>query len=146
MPRIYLDTNVWCRPFDEQTQERVIEETDAFFKTLGKGDRREVTIIGSGILIEEIEAIEDEKKKELVQKLMQLAISEWTDRVPDLYKDIKKIGLKLPDSTHLACAIGEDVKYFISVDEDILKRGKEIEKRYKIKVVNPIEFLEIEER
>ncbi|MCC7210536.1 MAG: hypothetical protein IT451_01675 [Candidatus Brocadia sp.] len=27
---IYLDTNVYCRPFDDQTQERVREETDAF--------------------------------------------------------------------------------------------------------------------
>lgn len=84
MPKVYLDTNIWCRPFDEQTQKRIIEETDAFFKTLGMVDRGEVTIIGSGILIEEIEAIEEEKKRELVQKLMQLAISEWTDRVPVL--------------------------------------------------------------
>jgi type III restriction enzyme len=27
---IYLDTNVYCRPFDNQTQDRIREETDAF--------------------------------------------------------------------------------------------------------------------
>ncbi|MEE8402332.1 MAG: PIN domain-containing protein [Candidatus Hydrothermarchaeaceae archaeon] len=143
MLRVYLDTNVWCRPFDEQIQKRIIEETDAFFKTLRKVDRGEATIIGSGILIEEIEAIEEGKKKELVQELMQMAIFEWVDGVPDLYKDIKQTGLKLPDSIHLACAI-ENAEYFISVDDDILKKGKEIERLYKIKVVNPIDFLKIE--
>ncbi|MEE8359051.1 MAG: hypothetical protein V3R82_06545, partial [Candidatus Hydrothermarchaeales archaeon] len=85
-----------------------------------------------------------EKKKELVQMLMEMAISEWIDKVPEFYKDIMKTGLKLADSTHLACAIGENAKYFISVDDEILKRGKEIERLYKIKVLNTIEFIEVE--
>lgn len=33
MSRIYLDTCVWCRPFDDPSQ-RVREEVEAFFKIL----------------------------------------------------------------------------------------------------------------
>ncbi len=33
MKRIYLDTCVWCRPFDEPSQ-RVTEEAEAFFRIL----------------------------------------------------------------------------------------------------------------
>ncbi|NQE05115.1 hypothetical protein C5S32_04525 [ANME-1 cluster archaeon GoMg1] len=34
--KIYLDTNVWCRPFDGQTQQRIIDEGEAFLKILEK--------------------------------------------------------------------------------------------------------------
>ncbi|RMF90762.1 MAG: PIN domain-containing protein [Methanobacteriota archaeon] len=123
MLRIYLDTSIWCRPFDAQTQKRVIEETEAFFKTLRKVDTGNVIIIGSKILSEEIEAMEEVEKKELVQKLMEMTISEWIDSVPEFYKDIMKTAeLKLPDSAHLACAIDGGAKYFITVDDEILKK------------------------
>jgi len=29
-----LDTNEWCRPFDKQTQQRIIDECGAFLKIL----------------------------------------------------------------------------------------------------------------
>jgi len=53
--------------------------------------------------------------------------------------------LKLPDAAHIACAIGGGCEYFISCDDEIVKRGEEIRRRYGIKVCNPVEFAKIEE-
>jgi hypothetical protein len=38
-----------------------------------------------------------------------------------------------------------DPKYFITCDDEIVRKGKEIERRYGLKVVNPVEFIDIEE-
>ncbi len=35
MKRIYLDTNVWCRPFDKPS-ERISKEVEAFLKSIGR--------------------------------------------------------------------------------------------------------------
>ena len=51
------------------------------------------------------------------------------------------LGLKDMDAYHLACAIEGRAKYFISVDDKILRKRREIEKMCKIKMCNPVKFL-----
>ncbi|MFQ5815213.1 MAG: PIN domain-containing protein, partial [Candidatus Hydrothermarchaeaceae archaeon] len=76
MARIYLDTCVWCRPFDEPTQERIVKEGEAFFKILRGVDEKRYEILGSVILEDEIEEIKETWKREEVTKLMTKASSE----------------------------------------------------------------------
>jgi hypothetical protein len=40
--------------------------------------------------------------------------------------------------------VESDAIYFISVDDEILGKGREIEKYYRIKVCSPAEFLKLE--
>ena len=54
---------------------------------------------------------------------------------------MRSTGLKIPDASHIACAIRGGSEYFISCDDELLRRDKEIEGRYGIKVRNPIEFI-----
>ena len=51
---IYLDTCTWCRPFDDQTQDRIREETAAFYEIMLHVDRRDIEIAGSEALLAEI--------------------------------------------------------------------------------------------
>jgi predicted nucleic acid-binding protein len=51
------------------------------------------------------------------------------------------LGLKDMDAYHLACAIEGRAKYFISVDDKILRKRRKIEKMCKIKMWNPVKFL-----
>ena len=44
MKRIYLDTCVWCRPFDEPSC-RVTEEAETFFKILQDVDEKRYILI-----------------------------------------------------------------------------------------------------
>lgn len=142
MLRIYLDTNVWSRPFDEQISERIVEETEAFFKILeGIYYQRRYEVIGSPILEDEIEQIEEKEKRKAVKALADIFVSEKIKELSkSLQGEIKTLGLKDKDALHLAFAVNNS-EYFISCDDEILSKRKEIEKRYKIKVVNPIEFI-----
>jgi predicted nucleic acid-binding protein len=142
--KIYLDTNVWCRPFDEQTQQRIIDEGEAFLKILDKVHaERKYTIIGSLILDDEVKQIKGRRKREAVKTIMALFISEKVRSFSkSTVRDLKTAGLKDKDALHLAFAVQDHAKYFITTDDYIPKRKKDIEKKYKIKVINPIEFIE----
>ncbi len=94
MLRIYLDTNVWCRPFDEQSQIRIKEESEAFFQILHELDAGRLIIVGSVVLEDEVIRIKDKEKREVVSKLIEWSISEKVVDIPILYREIKKLGLK----------------------------------------------------
>jgi predicted nucleic acid-binding protein len=142
--KIYLDTNVWCRPFDEQTQQRIIDEGEAFLKILEKVHaERKYTVIGSLILDDEVKQIKGKRERETVKTIMALFISEKVRSFSkSTVKGLKTVGLKDKDALHLAFAVHAYAHYFVSTDDYILKRKRDIKKRYKIKVLNPIEFIE----
>ena len=53
----YFDTNVLCRPFDDQTIKRIQRETEAFERILEKIRAKEAAFITSDILVFEIQRI-----------------------------------------------------------------------------------------
>jgi hypothetical protein len=54
---LYFDTNVLCRPFDDQTIKRIQRETEAFERILEKIRAKEAAFITSDILVFEIQRI-----------------------------------------------------------------------------------------
>ena len=74
MQRIYLDTNVWCRPFDKPS-ERISKEVDAFFEILQETSLKRYTLTGSVVLDVEVGNIEEEEKKVAVEGLVSAFIS-----------------------------------------------------------------------
>jgi len=75
MSKVYLDANVWSRPFDRPSP-RVIDETDAFFKILEKAVEGRLTIVDSVALDVEIGNIENPEKKAATEELIGLFASE----------------------------------------------------------------------
>lgn len=142
MLRIYLDTNVWGRPFDDQSFERIREEAEAFFRILEEAYyQQKHVIIASLILDDEIAQIEEKEKREAVEALVDIFTAEKIRKFSkSLQMEIKAQGLKDKDAMHFAFAVGNS-DYFITCDDKILDGRKGIEKRYKIKVVNPVEFI-----
>jgi len=142
MKRIYLDTNVWCRPFDKLS-ERISKEVDAFFEILEEASSKRYTLTGSVVLDVEVGNIEEEEKKVAVEGLVSAFISQKVLEVSESEQReiMRSTGLKIPDASHIACAIRGESEYFITCDDELLRRGKEIEERYGIKVCNPIEFI-----
>ena len=86
---VYLDTCTWCRPFDDQTQDRIRDETAAFYEIMLHVDRRDIEIAGSEALLAEIEDISDEAKRERVRMLVKRGISLSVK----LDEDLKKIAV-----------------------------------------------------
>ncbi len=131
MPRIYLDTNVWGRPFDDQSHDRIREETVAVFKILEEVHlRRRYDIISSLILEDESEQIEGKEKREAVKAIIDLFITKTIDKFSEsLYREIKALGLKDKDAMHLAFAVGNS-DYFITCDDEMLKRRNILEEKH----------------
>lgn len=61
---IYLDTNVYCRPLDNQNDRRINIEAKAFLEIVTAAERGNLTIISSDYVKFEIEQIIDPQKKE----------------------------------------------------------------------------------
>ncbi len=140
MSKIYIDTCVWCRPFDKPTK-KTLREQEAFLEILRRARKGEVEIIGSVVLDYEISQISDSLKRDDVANAIALFESRKISEVPARLRDgIIAMGLKPIDATHLAIAI-LDSEYFISVDKEILSRRGKIEKRHKIKIRDPVEFV-----
>ncbi|MFA6225300.1 MAG: hypothetical protein WC620_03735 [Methanoregula sp.] len=68
--RIYLEVGCLCRPFDDQTSNRIRMETEAVIAIL-KRCANDWTLIGSEVIEFEIAGISDEERRRNVGSLMQ---------------------------------------------------------------------------
>ncbi len=129
------------RPFDEESQARIKEEAVAFFEILEGVHQRKYELIGSLILDDEIEQIEETDKREAVKALVNLFVGDKIQKFSkSFHEEIKLLGLKDKDAMHMAFAIGNS-DYFITCDDEILNRKAQIENAYDIKVVSPVGFV-----
>jgi hypothetical protein len=55
--RVYLDTNVYCRPLDNQSDSRIRAESEAFLEIVDIAQREKIEIVSSDYVKFEIEQI-----------------------------------------------------------------------------------------
>lgn len=141
--RVYLDTCVWCRPFD-QPSPRIKREVQALRTLLRGADRGKVKLVGSPIIEMELEWLGNPEKREAAQKLVRKSMSEWSLRVPAEAKTVQRrlqdLGLAPMDALHIAWAAAIRCDVFITVDDGILKMDKQIELRTGLRVSDPAGF------
>ena len=92
----------------------------------------------------EVEKIKGEAQRRVIKDSMLRVVSEKvgvSEKILSRKRELQKLGLRDMDVYHLACAVESGAEYFISVDDEILRKGREIESQYQIKVCNPMEFL-----
>ena len=146
--KIYFDTCVYCRPFDDQTQNRIKKETEAFVNVLKLGEIGIVTVVSSDVLIDEIEEIVDPRKRGEIREFIRIcgvhvALSEEIIKLArDMEDECKITGA---DALHIASSAG--TKYFITCDDYILLKGKCItdfmkKRGYRIDVISITKFKE----
>ncbi len=145
MVNIYLDTCAWGRPFDDQDDKRIREETTAFFEIAWGIDMGEIEVVGSDVLFAELEDIADGDKSRKVRLLVAKAISsavKLDETVKDLALEIEDVcRSRGADSLHIASAIIGGVEFLVTTDDGLLKKGGCIKQKFKIDVINPINFL-----
>jgi predicted nucleic acid-binding protein len=122
--RVYLDTCVWCRPFDEVRDERIFDEAMAFVRIVGKAERDEITVLGSDVLLFEVSLISPAEKRKAVGELIARVaeITHLTERSKKKAEEIMECGMNAMDALHIAVAVENGANMFITTDEDILKR------------------------
>ena len=143
MLKIYLDNCCYGRPFDDLSQEKIKNEATAKMYIQSLIKYRSLELYSSFILFHEIKDIPFIGNREHILKFVteysSFFISEerGKDIIP-ISDNIMKTGIKKKDAVHLACAIIAQCNYFITTDKRVINYKTE-----KIKIVNPIEFIEI---
>ena len=143
MLKIYLDNCCYGRPFDDLSQKKIKDEATAkmFIQSLIKYNS--LVLYSSFMLLHEINDIPFTSNKEHILKFLSeyssVFISENTVKdIKPISENIMETGIKKKDAVHLACAIISECDYFITTDKRVINYKTDI-----IKIVNPIEFVEI---
>ena len=138
--KIYLDNSCFNRPFDDQKQLRIKLETEAKLDIQERIFKKEIKLTWSYILDFENEANPFEQRR--------LAIRGWknyasvdTDETKEIIEKAERfhqMGIKSKDSIHLACAISMRCEYFLTTDDELIKKASGIKE---IKITDPISFI-----
>ena len=122
--RIYLDNCSFNRPFDNQEQARIRLEAEA--KLCLQHHIREggLELVWSYILDYENSANPFEERRETIAEWRSISrhdVSENTE-VLALADRLQAEGFRSKDALHIACAVIAECKYFVTTDDEIIKR------------------------
>ena len=138
--RVYLDNCCYNRPFDDQGQTRVRLEAEAKLCIQENVRGGELELAWSYIIDFENEANPFEERRAVITNWKRYAAIDLEETTVILQKadDLVKLGLKPKDALHLSCAIAGGCGHFLTTDDRVLKRGKDIQE---IRVSDPTSFV-----
>ena len=117
---IYLDTNVYARPFDDQTQAEIQAEANAFLDLVPQVKAGALNLLGSDILDFEIANILSAETRAKVEDFRKLCDkhSANPEEVLQLGRRIQSdCHIRARDALHIASAIIGQARYFLSCDK-----------------------------
>lgn len=136
--KVYLDTSVYNRPFDDQTQPRIWLETLAFVVILQMVGAGEAELVSSSVLEYENSQNPHPLRQRWVTRCLELASHrQKVDKgIQKRAQELEKEGLKAIDAMHIACAEAARSDYFLTCDDRVIRPYPG-----KIKVLNPVDFV-----
>ena len=141
--KVYLDTSVYNRPFDDQGQTRIRLETEACLSILEKAVTGVIIIVSSSALLYENNQNPFDERRERISSYLSIA-SKFI-RLNDLIKKkalfLEDMGIDPIDSLHLSYAEFGGAEYFLTCDDGIIKKVKKDKRIFKMEVCNPLEFI-----
>lgn len=142
--KLYLDACCFNRPFDDQTQDRIRIEAEAIMILLNQVSNGYIKLIGSDVLKLEIEKTPDPVRKSQVKTLTKY-ISKFVcndESVTYRAKEIQEEGFKGFDAFHIASAEKGKVDFLLTTDDKMLKLYIRKKNIIKIKLQNPLVYLQ----
>lgn len=141
--RIYLDTSVYHRPFDDQAQPRIWLETLAVSIIFQMVESSAIELVTSTVLTYEVSRNPDENQRNWVQRVSASAAihQDLTEELRRRAKELESRGLKALDALHVASAETAKVDYFVTCDDRLIRRYRTTPQRSLI-VCGPTEFVE----
>lgn len=141
--KVYFDNCSYSRPFDNQQQMRIFLETQA------KLHIQKLIINGSlQLAVSYVSRYENgnspyTRNRAAIERFFENAATvvdiDRAEAVESRANEIMKYGVKAKDALHIACAVEADCNFFITTDDDILKKYRSNE----IKVCSPVEFVNL---
>ena len=134
---------MYNRPYDDQSQARIRLEAEAFLSILEKTMAGAVIIIGSSVLAYENSLSPFPERKERVSNYVALASRtvKMSDAIRKRATTLEATGYDSLDAMHLACAESGGAEYFITCDDNVIKKAKRNSESVSLIVCNPLEFL-----
>jgi predicted nucleic acid-binding protein len=113
------------RPFDDQLQNRVRLEAEAVLSILELAGSGALEIIGSDIIDDELSQMPDNERREKVGLLLTLASSHisLTSAIERRAMELAEWNIAPLDALHLASAEGAQADYFLTTDDDLLRKA-----------------------
>ena len=138
--KIYLDNCCFNRPFDDQTQLRIKLETEAKLDIQARVVKGELDLAWSYILDLENEANPFEQRRLAIRdwKANARAYTNETDEILGACERFEKMGVRSKDALHPACAVAMECDYFLTTDDQLVKRASGVTE---IKVTDPVSFI-----
>ena len=146
-----MDTNVYCRPLDNQSDSRIRAESEAFLKIVDAAENGKIEIASSDYVKFEIERITDPLKRKdtrgFERTLSKANVVTSRQLIALARTFASKCSIGSLDALHLAAACLGKADFLLTCDEEILDNAVCIEilaaeKGYRLKVRNPIDYLQ----
>jgi predicted nucleic acid-binding protein len=139
MPKIYLDTSAYNRPFDDQTQPKIFLESQAVAIILQMIETELFKLVSSSVLEYENSRNPYSIKQEAMNRSLKTAQlrQEVNEPIQQRAEQLEHNGLKAIDALHVACAEAVGSDWFITCDKRLINRCSGLT----MKVVNPVDFV-----
>jgi predicted nucleic acid-binding protein len=140
---IYLDVCCLNRPFDDQSQHRMRLEAEAVLSILEMADARQLEIVGSDFIDDELSDMKDRERREKVELLLTVASTQisLTAGIERRAVELQKWGLTPLDALHLTAAENAHADYFLTTDDNLIRKATRHQTDLKVKVENPVKWL-----
>lgn len=138
--KVYLDTSVYNRPYDDQTQAKIYLETQAVLIILNLIETQKIQSINSSVLKYEI----SKHPFPLVKKAIQTYLNQTSffqplnETIKQRAQQLETKGIKPIDALHIASFEASNGDYFVTCDKRLLNRCQTLN----ISAINPIDFIE----
>ena len=143
---LYLDTNIYNRPFDDQNQMRIRLETTAITMLFTLIERATFSARWSFVLDYENSRNPFQERKAFVQHLSQICehTIEPNEMIHLLAQELSQNhDVRGRDALHLACAEQAECDYLVTCDDRLVQQGKRLRETgvLKLEVINPLDLL-----
>ncbi len=142
--KIYLDVCCLHRPFDDQRQTRIRLEAEAVKLILARVEENQFSWVTSEVVDDETSQTPDAERALKVKMLATLATLKIIvqENVIARAAELEQFGFTGFDALHLACAESGGVQIFLTTDDKLLKRANRAATQLKMRVVNPLSWLQ----
>ena len=142
MKKIYLDMNLYNRPYDDQRQARIRLETVAIFEIFQQIRTGGWKLIWSFILDYENRSNPYAERRLDIDLLSELAAEtiHADEQIRQLAHTFEPHGVRPRDALHLSCAVLSHADYFLTGDDKLLNKQR-IPGLEQLILLNPIDFI-----
>jgi len=126
--KLYLDMCVYNRPFDEQSQPRIVIETQIFVVLLLMVSQGHLELINSFALAYENSRNPKVENGRKISDFLKYATEyvPFDEEIVNRALGYEKMGIDGMDALHVACAEKTKADFFVSCDDNLLKKLQRI--------------------